>query len=271
MQKKNFFLLTLTTQFLASMPKEALGVSADGIAPELYAIAGKVYRGETLTEEEGAVVASEKWPGIVTGFQKAELEDWKASTDFPFTNREAVVADADLDGTLEAIIMVGAGNPTVQDSEAHTAAAILAETFGPLVNPEAYATPANPADVVDAIQPAPVPDAPATAEPEAAEPSTEEVAKEETSTLPATPAPQVLPTVAVGQFGLAADQMKGMHTSLKTARQQLAAAVDAVDKQLDALTATALDSMANAAKALDARTGEVEDIASEEVTTEVTA
>jgi len=270
MSKKNFFLLTLTADFLASMSKESLGVNSDGVAPELYVICGKVQRGEQLTEEESAVTTTEKWPGIVLGFQKAELAQWVASTDFPFSNREAAVAPEDLDLVLESVVTMGTGNPTTAGSEAYAAREILETQFGALLNPEAYATPAAVEDVVNAL-----------VEPDAAETTTEPVADvngaeedqgTETQNLPQIPTPSVVPTPATSNFGLAATQMSEVYTALKGAKAQMQNALAAVDQQIDTITATALQSMTNAATLLDANTAGAEDVESEDVApAEVTA
>lgn len=252
--KKIFALHNLTAALISGITKEQLGTSQDGTQGDLYEIYKSAAKGEVLSEAGMAVTGDPKWPGVVLGFQKAELAAWQASTDFPFTNREVGIADESVPDTLEAIIMLQSGNPTEAGTDAQIGAETLAEVYGALLNPEAYATSVDPAVVAETLVPTePVTDTenPYTAPlQEAAD--APDVPTTEPTDLPAQPNTQ--PEILLGQFGQKASDLEETRNMLKEQRDTLKAMMAKTEAGLDKVTDIAIQSVKAAASQLDAGT-----------------
>jgi hypothetical protein len=254
MSKKIFALYNLTAVMIGAITKEQLGTSQDGTQGDLYDIYKSAAKGEVLSEAGMAVTSDPKWPGVILGFQKAELAAWQASTDFPFTNRETVIADESVSDTIEAIIMLQSGNPTAAGTDAQLGAETLSEVYGALLNPEAYATSVDPAAVAETLVPTePATDAenPYTAPLQEAANAPDAPATEATN-LPAQPSTQ--PDIVVGQFGMKAADLSKAYEAITSAVDSTEATLANLRGVQSNIARTAIESVQAAAAQLDAGT-----------------
>jgi hypothetical protein len=244
---KTIGLLNLTAEAVKSITREQLGLTPEGEAVQLlcYDVFSQLVRGEDLSDENQELIASPRWSGVVAGFQKAELEAYQASPEFPFYHPAEVPAE-DVEMTLSLITTMLGGNPTEAGSEAGSAAELLAETFGPIQTPEAF-TPLTETETAEAVESL------FSAEEEAELPSTEAV-----ESLPVA-YEESLPAVA-GQFGLKADELQTAYDSISAAEKSIKAALAALEDQKDSITKAALRSVKEAAVLLDAKVALTESI-----------
>lgn len=239
---KTVSLLNLSATEVASITREELGLNPEGEQVQVlcYDAMSQMARGEELSEEIAEMTASPKWSGVVSAFQRAELAKYQTSPDFPFYHT-AEVSPEDVEMTLQLIQTAFSGNPTEEGTEAHSAVELLADTFGPLQNPESYA-PVSGEELESAVAGL------------FSEEDSEEDSEE--ATLPV-PAETALPA-AIGQFGLKAAEMQTTYDSLSEAEKSIKLALAALQENKDIITRAALRTVADAAGILDAKAASAE-------------